>query len=204
MNDYLSTVGKPFAESCEENKQVILSVLKAIYLEPGTVVEIGSGTGQHAIFFANHLAHLHWQPTDREENLAGIRAWLADAVTDNIRAPLGLDVQQADWPLLRADYIFSANTVHIMSWVAVQAMFRGLANVLEKGGLFALYGPFNYDGAYTSDSNARFDQWLKQRDPLSGIRDFTHLNELAHEAGMRFMHDYEMPANNRILVWQKD
>jgi hypothetical protein len=146
---------------------------------------------------------LQWQPSDRDENLTGIRAWLEAAALDNILEPLSLDVMQSDWPVDRADYIFSANTVHIMSWAAVQGMFTGLGQVLEKDGLLALYGPFNYDGAYSSDSNARFDQWLKERNPLSGIRDFTELDKLADKAGLGFVQDYQMPVNNRILVWQK-
>ncbi len=203
MSASSSSMNKPFAESCEQNKHVILAVLEKLYAAPGTVLEIGSGTGQHAVFFAGQLSHLQWQPSDRDENLAGIRAWLEETPQDNMLEPLCLDVSRSDWPLTRVDYIFSANTVHIMSWDAVQAMFNGLGQVLAQHGLFALYGPFNYDGEYTSDSNARFDQWLKQRDPLSAIRDFAALDKLADKAGMECVDDVEMPANNRILVWRK-
>jgi cyclopropane fatty-acyl-phospholipid synthase-like methyltransferase len=203
MNHSSNGINKPFAESCEENKRVILSMLEKLYIEPGKVLEIGSGTGQHAVFFAENLSHLQWQPSDRDEYLSGIRAWLDEAALDNLLEPLCLDVMQPDWPVGKVDYIFSANTAHIMSWAAVQSMFAGLGQVLQRDGLLALYGPFNYHGAYTSDSNARFDQWLKERDPLSGIRDFSELDNLADKAGLSFVHDYQMPVNNRILVWQK-
>lgn len=196
-------MNKPFAESCEQNRQVILDVLKEIFIQPGTVLEVGSGTGQHAVYFSEALSHTQWQPTDCEENLSGIQAWLDDAGLDNVLPPEILDVEQADWPVANIQYVFSANTVHIMSWDAVQAFFAGLDAVLQSQGLLALYGPFNYNGQFSSDSNARFDQWLKQRDALSGIRDFDALNNLAQKAGMEFVHDYEMPANNRILVWRK-
>jgi len=196
-------MSKPFAESCEENKQVILSVIKELFKEPGTVLEVGSGTGQHAVYFANQLAHLQWQPSDRQENLPGIQAWLDEAGLENMLPLCELDVEHSCWPAGGFDYSFSANTVHIMSWQAVQALFAGLAGSLRSGARFALYGPFNYHGQYTSDSNARFDQWLKQRDPLSGIRDFDALDQLAQQAGMSFCGDIEMPVNNRILVWKK-
>jgi len=196
-------MNKPFSESSEQNKHVILSVIEKLYSEPGTVLEIGSGTGQHAVFFAEHLPHVYWQTTDLEENLSGIQAWLDDSSLENLPAPLSLDVNQTDWPISHTDYIFSANTVHIMSWDSVVSLFKLLGSVLKKQGLFVLYGPFNYHGAYTSESNANFDQWLKQRDPLSGIREFSELNKLARQFGMSLLEDIEMPVNNRILVWQK-
>jgi len=196
-------MNKPFSESCEQNKHVILDVIKNVFTKPGKLLEIGSGTGQHAVFFAPALPYLQWVPTDREENLSGIQRWLDEIDAENIMSLQSLDVEQNDWPIESTDYVFSANTVHIMSWKAVQALFSGLENKMNKGGLLALYGPFNYNGAYSSDSNARFDLWLKQRDPLSGIRDFDDLDQLAQQAGLSFVHDYEMPANNRILVWEK-
>jgi len=197
-------MSKPFSESSEQNKHVILNVLRDVFVQPGKVLEVGSGTGQHAVFFAEALSHLQWQPSDCEENLSGIQAWLDDEPQDNVLPLQALDVEQSVWPVKDAQYIFSANTVHIMSWTAVQAFFTGLAETLNSEGVFALYGPFNYNGQYSSDSNARFDQWLKQRDPLSGIRDFDDLNRLAKQAGMEFVNDYKMPVNNRILVWKKN
>jgi len=196
-------MNKPFSESCEQNKQVILSVIKQFYTKPGTVLEIGSGTGQHAVYFAEHLPHLYWQTSDRQENIAAINAWLEELPAENLPEPLCLDVNQTACPVSEADYVFSANTVHIMSWESVLSLFDMLGGVLKKDGFFALYGPFNYHGAYTSESNASFDQWLKQRDPQSGIRDFEALNQLAQQENMSLVQDVEMPANNRTLIWQK-
>jgi cyclopropane fatty-acyl-phospholipid synthase-like methyltransferase len=197
-------LNKPFTESCEQNKQVILDVLQQVFTDSHHVLEIGSGTGQHAVFFAQHLTHLIWQCSDRHENLPGIKNWLDDAGLANTPAAIKLNVLESNWPTLKVDAVFSANAVHIMGWSAVEAMFTGIGKVLESGGALCLYGPFNYHGTYTSDSNARFDGWLKARDPQSGIRDFEALDQLANNIGLRLINDYEMPANNRVLVWKKD
>ncbi|MBT3015795.1 MAG: DUF938 domain-containing protein [Candidatus Thiodiazotropha sp. (ex Lucina aurantia)] len=194
---------KPYSEACDENKGPILEVLLRLYRDVQTVLEIGSGTGQHAVHFATAMPHLTWQTSDMEENHPGIRAWLREAALPNVRNPIGLDVSRA-WPAGEYDAIFSANTTHIMSWPEVELMFQGVGQVLKRGGCFALYGPFNYQGGYTSESNQRFDQWLKSRDPLSGIRDFEMLDELAASNHLIFSEDVEMPVNNRILVWYRD
>lgn len=194
---------KPFAESSEQNKHPIIAVLKQYYLEVETVLEIGSGTGQHAVFFAEQLPHLIWMASDQAEYHNGIEMWLKDSMLENIQGPLALDVNQTQWPIKQTDAIFSANTVHIMGWTSVENMFAGIGQVLKKDGVFCLYGPFNYNGQFSSESNARFDQWLKQRDPQSGVRDFEALQKLAIDAGLIFIEDVEMPANNRIVVWKK-
>jgi len=194
---------KPFAESCEQNKHVILDVLKEEFSNHRRVLEIGSGTGQHAAFFSQALPHLIWQCSDRFSELTGISAWLAEANSTNLLDPIELDVQSGRWPTTKYDAVFSANAVHIMSWEAVKSMFEGLNDCLTEQAVFCLYGPFNYQGKFTSESNARFDQWLKQRDPLSGIRDIDDINNLAEECGLVLTNDYEMPANNRILCWRK-
>jgi len=194
---------KPFSEACEQNKQPILAVLQQHFADVHRVLEIGSGTGQHAVFFAAQLPHLQWLTSDVSELHAGIDAWLAEARLPNVSHPLELDVNQPDWPVEYIDAVFSANTVHIMDWPSVENMFAGIGRVLQSQGVFCLYGPFNYHGSYTSDSNARFDMWLKQRDPRSGIRDFEALNDLAHQHGMRLCADHVMPTNNRTLVWEK-
>jgi len=196
-------MNKPFAESCEQNKHIILDVLKQEFSKVNNVLEIGSGTGQHAVFFAESLAHLNWQCSDRTSSLAGINAWLNEANLTNLPRPIELDVLSSQWPNKKYDAVFSANAVHIMSWQAVEAMFEGLKNCLEEHAVICLYGPFNYDNKFTSESNARFDQWLKQRDPLSGIRDINDLNKLAAQCNLTLSNDYAMPANNRILCWQK-
>lgn len=194
---------KPFAESCEENKRPILEVLRIEFMEVRNVLEIGSGTGQHAVFFAAQLPQLVWHTSDVVEHHAGIRAWIDAAGLDNVHPPLPLDVRHDTWPQARFDGVFSANTAHIMGWTEVKAMFAGVGGVLAPGGRFCLYGPFNYGGKFTSESNARFDQWLKARDVRSGVRNFEDLDRLANAAGMRLLNDYAMPANNRTLVWVK-
>jgi len=193
---------KPFSEACEQNKDPILAVLRQELARCRSVLEIGSGTGQHAVHFGRHLPHLTWQTSDLAELHPGIMAWLKGAGLDNVLPPLALDVNGA-WPAARFDAVFSANTTHILSWPQVQRMFGGIGEMLEAGGVFCLYGPFNYGGRYTSPSNARFDMWLRARDPASGVRDFEALDALATDAGMRLACDHEMPANNRILVWHK-
>lgn len=194
---------KPFSEACEENKDPILQVIEPLLTQCQTVLEIGSGTGQHAVYFAQNLPHLQWHTSDVLANHAGIQQWLTAAALPNTHAPLCLDVLHDPFPTLSVDAVFSANTTHIMGWDAVQALFVGVGHLLSQGGLFILYGPFNYGGQFTSESNARFEQWLKARDPQSGIRDFDDLNRLANAAGMTCLHDFTMPVNNRILVWQK-
>jgi cyclopropane fatty-acyl-phospholipid synthase-like methyltransferase len=194
---------KPFAESCAQNQQVILDVLLDEFANAQHVLEIGSGTGQHAVFFASALPHLIWQTSDVHDNHPGIHAWITDEGPDNVRAPLALNVETDLWPETNFDAIFSANTVHIMGWPEVEKMFAGISNVLETGGRFCLYGPFNVDGKFTSESNAKFEQWLKSRDPKSGIRDQAELDTLANKAGMARVATHVMPANNNILVWEK-
>jgi SAM-dependent methyltransferase len=196
---------KPFSEASEENKEPILRVIAPLFVQAHRLLEIGSGSGQHAVYFAEAMPHLTWQTSDRRENLPGIRLWLQEAGLANLPSPLELDVICAEaWPEPGFDGAFSANTAHIMSWTEVQAMFRGIARVLLPGGCFALYGPFNYGGHYTSESNACFDRWLKGRDPRSSIKNYEDLVDLAREVGLLPAADYEMPVNNRTLVWCRD
>ena len=194
---------KPCAESSEQNWKPIFSVIHPLLASAGPVLEIGSGTGQHAVYFSELLPHLTWQCSDRLENHAGIKMWIDDTGLDNVLQPLELDTVQSSWPDVVYDAIFSANTVHIMGWEAVEAFYAGAGKCLKPGGMLLLYGPFNYHGQFTSDSNARFDQWLKDRDPQSGIRDFEELDRLASQAGMELAEDYEMPENNRLLYWKR-
>ena len=167
------------------------------------VLEIGSGTGQHAVYFAERLPHLIWHSSDLPENHAGVELWLDEANLANTPPPLRLDVNQAHWPELNVDTVFCANTIHIIGWASVASLFAGVGKLLPDNGLLALYGPFNYNNTYTSESNARFDIWLRQRDPVSGIRNFEDVDELANAAGMYLRHDYAMPANNRLICWVK-
>jgi cyclopropane fatty-acyl-phospholipid synthase-like methyltransferase len=167
------------------------------------LLEIGSGTGQHAVYFAAELPSLHWQTSDRVENHAGIQAWLDESGLDNVGAPLALDVLTDTWPDGPYDAAFSANTAHIMSESAVEAMFLGLGRVLADGAPFLLYGPFNYDGRFTSPSNREFDAWLRHRDPQMGIRDVAWLQDAGERGGLVLDEDLEMPVNNRCLVWRR-
>lgn len=194
---------KPFSQACENNKGHILAVIKDQFSAGSGVLEIGSGTGQHAVYFAQHMPYLTWYPSDRIENLAGIRMWLEGAGLENLRQPLALDVCQRDWPAIKVDAVFTANTVHIMHWHEVEVLFKRVSGLLPEGGIFALYGPVNYNNRYTSDSNAQFDIMLKTRDPESGIRNFEDLSRQAKDAGMLLKDDFDMPANNRIICWIK-
>lgn len=194
---------KPYSESCDQNRDPIFSIIEPLFRGRRSVLEIGSGTGQHAVHFAAMMPHLTWHTSDLPENHAGIRAWLDEAALPNISGPVALDVSSRPWPDLETDAVFSANTVHIMRWKEVVALFAGVGDLLGRDGLFCLYGPFNYGGNYTSESNVRFDEWLHARDPLSGIRDFDDLDRLAGTAGLQIEHDYAMPANNRLLCWRK-
>jgi predicted O-methyltransferase YrrM len=196
-------IDKPFAESCVQNREPILAVLRDVFADRHSVLEIGSGTGQHAVYFAPELPHLVWQTADVPPHHAGIRAWLDEAALPNVRPPIALDVSQPDWRSGRYDAVFSANTLHIMGWPEVEQFFEGVGEVLEAGGVLAVYGPFNTDGAFTSESNARFDAWLKARDPASGVRDFAAVDALARAQGLILLQDIAMPANNRTLVWRR-
>ena len=185
---------KPFSEASERNRGPILAILRRVFKDRKRVLEIGSGTGQHAAYFSPELPHLVWQASDIAEHLPAIRQWVSDP------APIELDVDKP-WPEVEADAVFSANTCHIMSWPQVERLFAGIGRLRPE--VLALYGPFNYNGRHTSESNARFDAMLRERDPLSGIRDFEKINALAEAAGLRLQEDNAMPANNRLLVFQK-
>ena len=190
----------PFAEASEQNKAVIFEVIEP-YLN-GEVLEIGSGTGQHAVFFAGQVPQVTWQSSELESNLPGIEGWIADSGLSNLPAPIALDVL-GDWPNAQYDVIYSANCFHIMGKTAVAKCIEGIGACLKPGGVLLVYGPFNYAGEFTSPSNAQFDAFLKARDPASGIKDFEWLDNLAQEVNLQLLDDVEMPANNRSLVWQK-
>jgi cyclopropane fatty-acyl-phospholipid synthase-like methyltransferase len=201
---------KPHAPSCERNRDPILAVLRQHFADRHCVLEIGGGTGQHAVYFANALAHLNWQTSDVAENLPGIRLWLAEAGLKNTLEPIELNVgsawpeqQPEQQPEQKYDAVFSANTLHIMSWPEVEQLFKQLPRVLSDDAVLAVYGPFNYGGRFTSDSNAAFNQWLQARGAHMAIRDFEAVNELAERIGLRLIADEPMPANNRTLVWRR-
>ncbi len=194
---------KPSSPASERNREPILAVLRDFFDDRVRVLEVGSGTGQHAVHFAAALPQLVWQTSDRRENLAGIRAWLDDARLPNTPEPLTLDVATVPWPAGPFDAIFSANTLHIMAWHEVEAFFSALPQVVTGDAKLAIYGPFNVDGAFTSTSNAAFDESLKSRAPHMGIRDVASIDALARAAGFVLLDDVAMPANNRLRTWQR-
>lgn len=192
----------PFSQACENNKDPILAVLKSAFATSSRVLEVGSGTGQHAVYFSRNLPQLSWQTSDLEINHPGINQWIDAEPSDNLHRPVIFDLSNPEWPG-KFDGIYSANTAHIVSWPLVKNLFREVGQHLPTDGVFALYGPFNYGGQYTSESNAAFDQMLRERDPESGIRDFEKIEALAHECGLTLKEDCAMPANNRLLLWSK-
>jgi len=194
---------KPYSEACERNRGPILEVLRDAFAGTARVLEIGSGTGQHAIHFGAALPHLVWQTADLRENHAAILAWLADAGTPNVLPPLDLDVVHFDWSGACYDGVFSANTAHIMSWPEVEHMLAGVGMILREGGVFCLYGPFKDGGCHTSESNARFDAALRERDARMGLRNIGDLTRVAERQGLALERDVPMPAHNRTLVWRR-
>jgi cyclopropane fatty-acyl-phospholipid synthase-like methyltransferase len=198
-----------FSQACENNKSAILSILQKAFIKTKNVLEIGSGTGQHAVHFAEKLPHLSWQTSDLIINHFSINQRIRSSQLKNISAPIHIDLN-GEWPMnntnitSNVDGIFTANTLHIISWFLVKRFFEGVKNNLKNGGTLCIYGPFNYDGKFTSESNANFELWLKDRDVNSGIRDFEAIELLAKSAGLSLISDNDMPANNRLLVFIKD
>jgi len=193
---------KQFSEPCERNRDPILAVLRRVFADRTAVLEIGSGTGQHAAYFAPALPHLDWQPSDVAENLPSVRVWREEAQTPRLREPIELDVDQP-FPALEVDAVFTANTLHIVSWAQVERMLGAIGELLPAAGIFAVYGPFNYGGKYTAPSNEAFDASLRGRDPKSGLRDIEALVALAERHRLVLKEDNTMPANNRLLVFRK-
>jgi len=195
-------LNKPYSESCDQNREPIQQVIEKYIKGRKTVLEIGSGTGQHAVYFTSQFPVLEWQTSDLKVNHEGIQAWIDDSGLQNVLSPIELD-STGQWPEQKFDLLYSANTVHIMSSNAVEHLFAKLPGCMFDKSVFLLYGPFNYGGQYTSESNASFDVWLKQRDPESCIKNFDWLKDIGRDSGLECTHDFEMPANNRLLVWER-
>jgi cyclopropane fatty-acyl-phospholipid synthase-like methyltransferase len=193
---------KPFSPASERNQAPILEVLRPHFVSRRRVLEIGSGTGQHAVYLAQALPATIWQTSDVPGALPGIQMWLDEAALPNLPPPLPLDVN-GDWPQARFDAVFTANTLHIMGWPEVETLFARLDGVLEARAMLAVYGPFNYGGQFTSPSNATFDEWLKRQSPVSGVRDFEAVDALARSVRFGLVDDHAMPANNRLLIWAR-
>ena len=194
---------KPFSPACERNREPILTELRRVLPPSGRVLEIGSGTGQHAVYFGAALPRLTWQTSDLPSNHAGIHAWLAEEAPPNVLPPLELDVHSGPWPAGPWDAVFTANTCHIMAWDEVVDMLAGAARVLRTDGILCVYGPFNIGGQFTSESNAIFDMSLKAQGEHMGLRNVEDVNKVAQDNGLTLVEDCGMPANNRLLVWKK-
>lgn len=195
-------MSKPFSQACENNQEPIRSVISSYLKQPSALLEVGSGTGQHAAYISKRHPELSWQTSDVIENHAGIHAWMEDAQASNFLPPIELDINTAQWHKEKVDMVFSANTAHIMSWQEVEKFFAFIPMVLKTKGHFLLYGPFNYNGEFTSESNAHFNEWLKSQAAHRAIRDFEAVNQLAEQVKLQLVQDHEMPANNRLLVWR--
>ena len=194
---------KPYSSSCDRNRDPILKVLQELIRDKHkSLLEIGSGTGQHAVYLSKHFPQLNWFCSDTADKLAGISMWIDDS-NSNIKDPLEFEIMKDEFPKGSYDLLFTANTFHIMSWKHVQHLINLSGKALEPEALFLIYGPFNYDDNNTSESNENFDQWLKDRDPNSGIRNFEDLVEEMNENSFEFKKDFAMPANNRFLVFEK-
>lgn len=200
-------MNKPISEACLRNQAPIADALKKLLPNPAQLLEIGSGTGQHAVFCAKALPHISWQPSDLAQHHEGMKLWITEAGLDNVLAPLVLDVDQ-EWPdfdtTQKIDHVFTANTVHYIAHESVVNMFTGISRLLAAGGLFMMYGPVNINGEYTSEGNVRLDEWLKTCvNPLAGIKDLADIERLAKDQGLALIDNLEMPANNRLLVFKK-
>lgn len=194
---------KPIAESCLRNQQPIADVLENVLCDATTVLELGSGTGQHGVYLAERFSHLKWQPSDLRECLPGMKLWWQEAQLDNLCEPIELDVTQNHWPVTMAyDAVFTANTIHYVGWHIAEALLTGGAKALKQGGVFCIYGPFNEGGKYTGEGNRQFDQWLKARDPESGIKDIETVQDTLASFNLTLRERHQMPANNLILVFQ--
>ena len=194
----------PFSQASDNNKAPILEVLRVRLAHSQVVLEVGSGTGQHAVFFGEQFPEVRWQPSDTGEYLEILKLRLQHEAPANVVAAIELDVRTQSWSLDNFDLLFSANTLHFMGRESVRAFFRGVGDVLLEEGILIVYGPFNYHGAYSSQSNADFDIWLKSTDSTRAIKDFEWVDDLAREQGLTLLQDIKMPANNRMLIWRKE
>ena len=193
----------PFSPSAERNRGPILEALVDVFAGTRRVLELGSGTGQHATHFAAALPQLIWQASEMAPNLSGLEARLRAAALANTPPPLLWDVDQAVWPEGPFDALFSANTLHIMGWRQVEALFQGLPQLLAPHAAVVIYGPFNVGGQHTSQGNAAFDAQLRASHPDMGLREVEAVDALARNAGLHLVEQRSMPANNLLLLWQR-
>ncbi len=202
--DYALLMAKGFAPAAERNREPILEVLRRVLPASGTVLEIASGTGQHAVFFSERLPQLRWQPSDpAADALRSIRAWVSEEARENLLAPIDLDVRSKPWPVARADAMLCINMIHVSPWEASEALFEGAQRLLSADAPLVTYGPYRVHGEHTAPSNAAFDQSLRSRNPRWGVRDIDELSELATRTGFTLEESVLMPANNMTLVWRR-
>lgn len=195
---------KPHSEACDRNKDPILEVLKDVVTrDDRRLLEIGTGTGQHAVYMAPHFPFMEWYPTDRGDALAGMKLWFNEARVQNIQAPARIEIGKDELPKLKFDLVFTANTFHIMHWKECKSLIKQMGGRLREGARVVIYGPFKYSGAFTSESNQRFDEELKARDPLMGIRSFEDVKNAMEKNGFELIEDLTMPANNQILIFRR-
>ena len=198
LNDRL-----PFSQACEKNKEPILKVLKEYVSDQESLLEIAGGTGQHGEFFAKSFPNIVWQTSDLPDAVTDLNLRISEANLQNFPRALTLDVNDPNWNVKKYELLFTANSLHIMSEESVENFFSRIPDALQQSALVFIYGPFKYDGKFTTESNAEFDEWLKEKDRRSGIRDFEVISELAISAGFSFVADVQMPSNNQLLVFSR-
>lgn len=194
---------KPFAETAEENKAVVLPILQPYLNGVDTALEIASGTGQQIVYFAEKHPEIVWQASDLAENIPDINSWVRESQLPNLREPLVIDVASPNWPIHDIPFIYTSNSLHIMSWSHVENFFENAGRLLRDNAYFCIYGPFSFDGQHISESNKRFDAYLIQRNAGGGVRDTSALISLGSLHGLSLQHVVDMPHNNHILIWQK-
>jgi len=170
----------------------------------GSVLELACGTAQHAVYLAERLPHLNWQPSDLAFGLEGAALWIEEASLENLKPAIMLNINDNDWGVANFDYIYSANLVHFVSQKSVDGMFLGISKHLKNQGVLALYGPYNQNG-YTGEGNARLDQWLKAEvNPEAGIKELSEIVVLANKYGLKLETNHAMPANNHLLIFKNE
>ena len=193
-----------YSPAAEKNKTPILEVFRERLAPTARVLEVGSGAGQHALHFTDALPELRWQPTEHPAVMSALEANLGAAARDAILPPLALDLATDSWPTGPFDAVYAANVMHIVSVPLGEVLIRGAASVLREGGQLLLYGPYKFGGTFTTESNAEFDQWLKARDPRSGVREFEAVARVAETAGLELVDNRAMPSNNQLLCFRRE
>ena len=191
-----------FSDACERNKIPILKVLNE-ELDSGTVLEIGSGTGQHSVFFSKEIPSIKWYPSDTISNFESLNAFVTNYQNNNLQTPFVIDITQDQWIDFKVDYVFTSNTFHIINNALLTYFFYQCSKVMKSNGKLIIYGPFKFDNQFNSPSNQTFDELLKASDPFSGLKNFEEIINIALKFNLIFSKKYEMPANNNILVFKK-